>query len=461
MKKSKYRADTAVNAFSEWLAKHLSDGTFATSYLDRDTKSKKTFKSLFDAYDNYCWQYSAIPGLAHPPGTYNFNANLEALKHLRKKLFCALDPLKGSDTAMRDSAIDVMTWGGVRPGNVMWLNNNYKGLKNLVQDVRGVLNLQDTAKIPTGNLRFNSGMTKVYSLICEDFIIYDSRVAAALGWAVTKFCQEKGHATVPEELKFPWAPAKESPNQKNPKRRDPSIDKLRFPRLSPGRKHATWNLKASWLLNYTLECADPDEDFKRAENPLRALEAALFMIGYDLPKPGTRTSLVTETTEYAPPPKNAPATDSPIPDGDWIDSETLRKRVTFRYRLQNDRIEVSAKRTMFFPIEVMEQTLMNLWKDFENKPFPLSNSATDVRNGTAKLGLGTAYYLATGKKGNPPDASFLAAVLIEAMDAIIPTESASSAALHWTLNAEKLGLGKPKSAVRAIFERSLNELGAN
>jgi hypothetical protein len=38
------------------------------------------------------------------------------------------------------------------------------------------------------NLRLSSGMIKVYSLLCKDFIIYDSRVAAGLGWMVVKYC---------------------------------------------------------------------------------------------------------------------------------------------------------------------------------------------------------------------------------------------------------------------------------
>lgn len=41
-------------------------------------------------------------------------------------------------------------------------------------------------------LRFNAGMTKVYSLLADSLIIYDSRVAAALGWIVVKYCQAPG-----------------------------------------------------------------------------------------------------------------------------------------------------------------------------------------------------------------------------------------------------------------------------
>lgn len=109
-------------------------------------------------------------------------------------------------------------------------------------------------------LRFNSGMTKVYSLLCDNFVIYDSRVAAALGWAIVKYCQLHGLATVPELLCFPWAAAKEG--------------------LGADRKR---------LMQAVLDHPNAREShFHTVEapnNPLRALEAAFFMIGYDLGEP--------------------------------------------------------------------------------------------------------------------------------------------------------------------------------
>lgn len=88
-------------------------------------------------------------------------------------------------------------------------------------------------------------MTKVYSLICESLVIYDSRVAAALGWIVVKYCQAMGLRQVPTELRFPWAPAKSAPGASNPKQRNPSAGSLIFPTLRAGALHAEWNLKAS------------------------------------------------------------------------------------------------------------------------------------------------------------------------------------------------------------------------
>ena len=39
-----------------------------------------------------------------------------------------------------------------------------------------------------GLSRCNAGITKVYTRVLKNFIIYDSRVAVALGWLVATFC---------------------------------------------------------------------------------------------------------------------------------------------------------------------------------------------------------------------------------------------------------------------------------
>lgn len=135
------------------------------------------------------------------------------------------------------------------------------------------------------DLRFNAGMTKVYSLICESFIIYDSRVAAAMGWLVMKYCCDRKLTSLPDGLRFPWAPAKEAQNTVAPKNRDPSLEcDFKFPRLRRGHHHALWNMRASWVLSEAL--AHPSARASRFHegfgNPLRKLEMGLFMIGYDL-----------------------------------------------------------------------------------------------------------------------------------------------------------------------------------
>lgn len=287
MKKNQYLLDQDVQEFSAWLAQHLCDNTFQTTYIDRRTGNQIAFDSLFDAYVNYEWPYPKLDGLlSYPPDVFNFDANSEALRLLKTNLDNALN--ERCDTATKEAAIQVMIWGGVR-NNIPWLKSNERGLSSLLAKVKESICTQDTERIPSQNFRFNAGMTKVYSLICDNFIIYDSRVAAALGWAIAKFCLATKRETIPQQLNFPWAPAKEAKDMKSPKCRNPSIGALRFSRLRSGQFHAIWNLKANWLLDETLSCVTSEHPFKSkvVGSPLRAIEAALFMIGYDLPNRST------------------------------------------------------------------------------------------------------------------------------------------------------------------------------
>ena len=54
----------------------------------------------------------------------------------------------------------------------------------------------------------NSGFTKIYSLYINDFIIYDSRVGAALCYLVKLYCIEQKQGGVPSLLKFAYGDAR-------------------------------------------------------------------------------------------------------------------------------------------------------------------------------------------------------------------------------------------------------------
>ncbi len=123
----------------------------------------------------------------------------------------------------------------------------------------------------------NAGFTKIYSLLLDGFPIYDSRVAASLAYLVRLYCEEAGLARLPPALAFGIPASRGSGN------RDPSIAKLRFPRLwaAQPRKYADSNLRAAWLLGQVSRLG-PFGDLPR-EQALRALEAALFMVGFHVP----------------------------------------------------------------------------------------------------------------------------------------------------------------------------------
>lgn len=132
----------------------------------------------------------------------------------------------------------------------------------------------------------NSGFTKIYSLIVHDFVIYDSRVGAALGLLVRNFCEETGRVKTPEELRFAWGAKRRgaSVNTKitdNP--RNPSYKGYKFPILTNNTKlHINNNIRANWLLKEVLQRTTSKFNMLDENLRLRALEAALFMIGYDV-----------------------------------------------------------------------------------------------------------------------------------------------------------------------------------
>lgn len=286
MKRQSYLAVTHVAGFIDWLAAELeSDSLFRHHYVQRRGSQSWQCDSLFNAFERYRWNHPGNERLGYAAGDCPRSNGL-ALEALRLDLLAA----QGDDGRALQGSQDVMAWGGVTARNNQWLEANGKGLANTLWQVKAALDAGDPQApvLRAKGLRFNSGMTKIYSLICDDFLIYDSRVAAALGWLVVKYCEAKKLGWVPPELGFPWAAAKEASSTTAPKRRNPGSGPWQFKRLRAGHHHALWNLRASWLLSAVLaHPAASDSRFNRVTGPvtpLRALEAACFMIGYDLGK---------------------------------------------------------------------------------------------------------------------------------------------------------------------------------
>lgn len=284
MNRQSYLAVAHVAGFIDWLADELeSTSLFRHQYVNRRDASIWQCDSLFDAFDGYRWNHPGNPRLSYGTGDSPASNGL-ALDALRRDLLAARD----DDERSLLASLDVMAWGGVTARNADWLKANRDGLAATLQAVKAALDAGDPQSpvLRSKGLRFNSGMTKIYSLICDDFLIYDSRVAAALGWLVVKYCEAKRLSWVPAELCFPWAAAKEGLASVTPKRRNPGRGLLQFKRLRAGYHHALWNLRASWLLSAVLaHPAAAGSRFNRMQGPvtpLRALEAACFMIGYDL-----------------------------------------------------------------------------------------------------------------------------------------------------------------------------------
>lgn len=420
-----------VKEFVEWVSKRLDDDTFAHAYTFRRGNKAWACASLFNAYERYDWSHRALPEFGLEAGT-SLDSSVRVLETLRNELNAGL--ADGDNERVRLAAIGVMKWGGVENGNVKWLNDRRDKLCDIIGRTRDALDAGDTEQshLVDRNLRFTSGMSKIYSLVCKDFVIYDSRVAAALGRAVVQFCGDNDPALseVPTGLEFPWAPAKASSNAANPPQRDPGKPPFDFPRLGAGRNYAVWNMKASWLLDAIIDhCSAHSSGFARLESKmlrLRALEAALFMIGYDL---GGASEAIAN-----PAPADGPDTHRIEETAEWFECETGARRSPFEYQLGREAVDTrrpDGTASISFSLSEIDKTLRILNDRFGTAPFPLANAADNVRAGTAPMGLGTAYFIATG--GNPPNTSRLGAVL-EDMGVFEACFNPPSPGTHWTFD---------------------------
>jgi hypothetical protein len=155
----------------------------------------------------------------------------------------------------------------------------YKSLEERLIDARLRLNpnVFDTTDV-IDNLYISSGFSKIYSLLIDDFIIYDSRVGAALGLLVRKYCEELNLTEIPSALIFAYAMARAA-NGHVGEIRNPNAGIYIFPKLNNNNaRYIDNNMRANWLIS---TIANHEESkFKLYPSPWRCLESALFMIGY-------------------------------------------------------------------------------------------------------------------------------------------------------------------------------------
>lgn len=451
-----YIAHNAVKSFVQWLEQATQSDRFEHQWVSRKSNSTWSCTDLCDALAKYQWPFSAVAG--HPPGS-SYAESADVLNTLSANLAAA-----SSGAQMVAACSDVFRWGGVTNGNASWVTAHEAQLLPHVQQVKKDLQAHLTGSpAPNGMtiggstlkpaLRFNSGMSKVYSLMVDGLIIYDSRVAAALGMAVLRWAQQCNNNVVPPELAFPWMPAKGAKGQAP--NRNPGGG---LPRLNQadGQQWAWSALYASMLLSEVSDYSGLTP---------RGLEAALFMIGYDLPF-GIEDQEVTAHVQRKAKPRGeqAPSAASEELEG-WFDLTTSSHENPFHWRMRPEATDDMApdhdacaiehwdKQAAKLLIRVGELVAMfkQLDKWFPDGCFPLLNSATDVRNGTARDGIGKAFFDVTRR--NPPDSSRVTAICLE-LELI---EECSRQARHWNLtnNARALMAAEcPRVLFQEIVEQS-------
>jgi len=252
---------------------------------------KKPIKSLADALKEYKW-----PTGDNPIG--DFEENDFILSSISNDLRSAYK--EGDETSLLSAIDECLLWGdGYKKANLY--KSNLEILKGQVvsrgltyKDYLALANsiLECTDKSPSfgefnrnnGPFAMTAGITKVYALLNDDFIIYDSRVAAALGLFVTLYLEKIGRDSIDPLISFRWLGAK-SGKSGNPANRNPSKPENNyiFDKINTHSQHAEWNVKANWVLAAALERSGGKFAGYTGQKALRAVEAALFMIGYDIP----------------------------------------------------------------------------------------------------------------------------------------------------------------------------------
>lgn len=276
-----------VARFCQWLSQRLGGDPIHFAVPGHD----KQFLTLHEALQAYAWPLKKLAGLPNPDPVYPYRhpevptllakgslaANTAVLRLIQQALRAAYHAGPASPEALAGAVAATFHWGGVYKetpfgGNKPWLAGNYHGLfailENVVNDhVRG----DDESRVR--DLRFNAGMTKVYSLLIDDFVIYDSRVAASLAWLVLNWWTQvegKPSDQLHEHLRFLCLPG----NGNASKRRNPQPQLFKTRATAP-YEHYKWNVRLNWLLRGAQQRAGERSRF----SSLREIEAALFQMG--------------------------------------------------------------------------------------------------------------------------------------------------------------------------------------
>ena len=254
-------------------------------YYNKKAKKPWECNNLGDALKQYAWQ-----GM-------DFEKTQSILLELATKLKTAVN--NGNELETLRVSVDILKWGGVLNGaqgvvKLFLQNNLSRSIKEAVNVLTDEdLNLTgfsthiedhsddvDDISDSLGNYsnspvryRMNASFTKIYSLYSErPFIIYDSRVAAALGLVVRRYWEENhGSAALPQLLSF-------SSLQGRSGNRNASANHVIFGKIRQELQHAQWNVRANWII----EAALVDVDYEKINKKMREVEAALFMIGYNV-----------------------------------------------------------------------------------------------------------------------------------------------------------------------------------
>ncbi len=286
--KNEYIKTPYVKEFVNWLDLRLdSPDSFNHTYFLLKTKQPWQCNNLYDAFENYRWPYSFVcPVQGKRVSGAGFGETFEYLNLLALSF---RNSLERNDTAgVINSALAMLTWGGVLNKNRERLLNMGDGICGYFRSVRESLTSSSCCLGGHDGVIMNSGFTKLYFLLIDDFIMYDGRVGAALGLLGRLYAEEAGLKELPEEIEFSFGSGRTSAfRQKSGNRRNPGSTTYKLPSFNGNpTRQLNDNIKASWLLKELADKTDSRFSLLPQASPLNermtAIQSALFMIGYDV-----------------------------------------------------------------------------------------------------------------------------------------------------------------------------------
>lgn len=281
MNQVNFLKDPSVCDFIEWITMQ---GPYLPIHL-KVQKSRfvpvtinKTFTGIQNTVSHYSWKSMGMT-------KGDWKECSEFLTGLSRSLKEALAAGSNADTLK--ACKDILAWGGNRSwkrGAWPFLNSK-PDLVGYLTSCKSVLALSSANHFQLhGKVgHMNSMLTKVHALASDDGLpIYDSRVAAAIAVLVELWRRDRGlwKNPLPKNLIFPSVYGARSVLDAFPDAINPGI---LTGKASEAASWATAKVRLGWIMEQVLkENTSWFGDIPQFQNRMHALEASLFMLGYDV-----------------------------------------------------------------------------------------------------------------------------------------------------------------------------------
>lgn len=176
----------------------------------------------------------------------------------------------------------VLDWSGIKKRDRL-MNLADSALETLMQCARKLEPNAATIEGLSGFDFMGSGFSEIYSLMLDDFPIYDSRAGCALASLIILFCEDTGLLGVPDALRL-GVPKPDGLRSANPSRGTYKVGNIEYTQQA---LYAKSNVKAAWLPKELASVANAGQFISEpAERRVRSMQAGLFTIGYEPLRPG-------------------------------------------------------------------------------------------------------------------------------------------------------------------------------